>query len=188
MRAIFKPDDPKKLIVRDADVNEVSLINYFIGLTQDGGSVTAETRYDLNDKPAGILFTAKDKEETEKEDPVYVKVNPSKILNDGTIVSFILDVEHENVVPYSIDAKLWENLKLRLENLGLVDVDIVTVNSEESEESKINVDPRITAMNPTGRPVDTIFEVPAEFVRYVDRDTNKTNVYSQIFTVILREM
>ena len=190
MRAIFKPDEPTKLIVRDADVNEVSLIQYFMNTVKSGGTLTADTRFDLNDKPAGILFTATAKSEGgegtlgptipdkpcrpggDPEFSIYVVVNTDEIIQGDTYkVRYTLDEEYE---VRSMDVGVYEDLKLAL----MPNFDKITF-SFEGNTFEIEC-----IINPDYKNVGITYQIPEGLLGLRDIETSKENYYTGTFTFV----
>lgn len=175
MRAIFKPDDPTKLIIRDADTNEVSLIKYFMSIISNGGELLADTRFDLNDNPAGILFTAKPNDcHVDPDDPVYsiyvpVEFEESRLGRTYTI-KYSVDEGYEII---NLDIPQFELLKRSLAP-NCINASISFDNNTFEIQMKFDEDYKEEAIS---------YQVPEGLLNLRDIETGKENFYSGTFTI-----
>lgn len=177
MKALFKPADADKIIISGADVNEATLISQFINKCNDGLSLKAESRYDFNNEIDGLVIklVAKEPEKPEEEENKYLPFVDVFQRNDANRL-FKIDFEVDNDGEYYIfnyDRELFFKLKDELEALGVQDVEM---------DSKFD----IVGRNDTSGSIFGTIEIPAGLFRMINRDTGKTNIYSDAMVLELR--
>lgn len=175
MKAIFKPEDANKLIVRDADINEASLIINFLNKIKNGATLAAQATFNGNYETNGILFTV-------EEAPV-VPDTPSYIGTDVVVTNdplnlpvFKMDVKPSstNYTSYKVDSSVWETLKTVLEGLGLT-------------SPSITADGIITASNDTSAIIEATIVIPKGLFQYVSSLDSTVNNFNDNIVLTLGE-
>lgn len=166
MKAIFKPEDANKLIVRDADINEASLIINFLDKIKNGATLAAQATFNGNYETNGILFTIEDAPVV-PDVPSYIGTSVD-VVNDPLdlpVFKITVNPASPNYVSFKVDINAWETLKTTLEGLGL-------------ESPSIKVDGTITAANNSGEIITATIVIPKglfQFVSEVDSTVNNFN-------------
>lgn len=121
MRALFKPENGDVLLIKDADINESTLLHNFSEKIKNGASLEVEERNTgINDMVTGMVFTVK-----EAVDPSTI---PNNISITSTVINsklnlplFEIDIlpEDDNFIHFKVNECKWGVLKCTLESLGL---------------------------------------------------------------------
>lgn len=173
MKAIFKPEDANKLIVRDADINEASLIINFLDKIKKGATLEAQAIFNGNYETNGILFTI-----TEKSQPVevpgYLKINATITNDELNLPLFKITVTPAtpSYLSYKIDGSLWAPLKTTLEALGLTN-------------PSISSDGSIIANNETNIPISASIVIPKGLFQYLNVEDSTTNNFNDNLVITL---
>lgn len=173
MKAIFKPEDANKLIVRDADINEASLIINFLDKISKGATLETKACYNGNYEVNGILFSLAD-----VVDPVitpsYIEVAATVINDIANLPVFKIDVKATSgATSFKIDSTILDTVKATLEGLGLTDVSATT-------------DGVILANNPGDAPISASIVIPKGLFQFVTEDAN-TNNFNDNLVITLGE-
>ena len=175
MKAIFKPEDANKLIVRDADINEASLIINFLDKIKNGATLAAKATFNGNYETNGILFTV--------EEAPIIPDTPSYISTDVTVTNdslslpvFKIDIKPSstNYTSYKTDVTAWETLKTTLEGLGLNNPSITT-------------DGVIVAENESGLSINATIVIPKNLLQYVNAIDSTVNNFNDNIVLTLGE-
>lgn len=175
MKAIFKPEDANKLIVRDADINEASLIINFLDKIKNGATLEAQATFNGNYETNGILFSITDAPKS-TDTPVCIQTD-TIITNDSTnLPVFKIDVKPagSNYVSYKVDVTVWETFKVLLEGLGLTDVSVTPEGT-------------ILASNETGAAISASIVIPRGLFQYVSSIDSTTNNFNDNIVLTLGE-
>ena len=176
MRALFKPENPNVLIIRDADWNEASLLVRYLENIKGGANLEAKAAYNGNQEVNGIVFTITEKEKQPVDVETFIKIN-AKITNDSSnlpVFRIELTPESVNYNSFKIDENAWNNLKLVLNALGVTDLSITPSGD-------------IVGVNLSGIAVEGTITIPRGLLRYVDIVSSTTNNFSDSLVITLGE-
>lgn len=176
MKAIFKPEDARKLIVRDADINEASLITNFLGSIKKGASLEAQPAYNGNQEVNGIVFTVGAEPDTPVESTLYIPVEAS-ITNDLLnlpLLKIKITATDPSYTSFKVDEKLFESFKDVLTKLKLENVSITS-------------DGTIVAENNTEAPITAMVVIPRGLLQYVNSNDSSTLNFNDNATISLGE-
>lgn len=175
MKAIFKPEDANKIIVRDADINEASLIINFLDKIKNGATLEAQATFNGNYETNGILFSVADAPKS-TDTPICIPTEAIVTNDTLNMPVFKIDVKSTgaNYVCYKVDTTVWETFKVLLEGLGL---DNISVTSEGS----------ILADNETGSVISASIVIPRGLFQYVNSIDSTTNNFNDNIMLTLGE-
>lgn len=175
MKAIFKPENANKLIVRDADINEASLIINYLDKIKNGATLTAQATFNGNYEVNGILFNIEDAPVV-PDTPAYISTTVD-ITNDLlNLPVFKIDVKASgtNYTSFKTDAAIWDTLKTTLEGLGLASPSITS-------------DGVILADNQSGSIIEATIVLPKGLFQYVNAIDSTVNNFNDNIVLTLGE-
>lgn len=175
MKAIFKPEDPSKLIIRDADKNEASLIINFLNETKNGAPINTEAIYNGNYEVNGVIFKLDEIPEI-VETPTYIQISGEVTNSLEQLPLFkiqLLPTYSTNYMSYKIDYTKWDELRLVLEELGLKNPSIGTCG-------------QIVAKNDSGVLVDASIVIPQGLIQYINKNDSTTNNFNDGLVLSLK--
>lgn len=161
MKAIFKPEDANKLIVRDADTNEASLISNFLDKIKAGAPLEAQPVYNGNYEVNGLLFTVGAIPVTPVDVTTYipVKATVTNSLLDLPLFRIKLEPEGSEYTSFKVDESIAEIFKATLTKLKLINISILS-------------DGTIVAENPTESAIAATIVIPRGLFQYVNADNS----------------
>nr|DAW53749.1 MAG TPA: protein of unknown function (DUF4925) [Caudoviricetes sp.] len=174
MRALFKPEDGNVLLVRDADINESTLLRNFCNKVKNGAVIEVQERNTgVNDLLTGLVFTVTEAE-TPVDVPSYISIVSTVVNKTTELPLFSIDFKPENAnyLQFKVDISKWALLKYDLEALGLTNV---TLTSEGN----------IIASNDSLDIVRGVITVPKGLFQYVNKLDASVNNFSDITEIVL---
>lgn len=175
MKAIFKPEDPSKLIIRDADKNEASLIINFLNEIKNGAPINTEAIYNGNYEVNGIIFKL-DKAPEITEMPTYIQISGEVTNSLDKLPLFKIQLTptySTNYMSYKIDYTKWDELRLVLKELGLKNPSIGTCG-------------QIVAKNDSGVLVDASIVIPQGLIQYINKNDSTTDNFNDSLVLSLK--
>ena len=175
MKAIFKPEDPSKLIIRDADKNEASLIINFLNEIKNGAPINTEAIYNGNYEVNGVIFKLDEIPEI-VETPTYIQISGEVTNSLEQLPLFkiqLLPTYSTNYMSYKIDYTKWDKLRLVLEELGL-------------KNPSIGICGQIIAKNDSGVLVDASIVIPQGLIQYINKNDSTTNNFNDGLVLSLK--
>ena len=175
MKAIFKPEDANKLIVRDADINEASLIINYLNKIKNGATLSAQSTFNGNYEVNGILFTVEDAPVI-PDVPSYIGVKADAVNDLLNLPVFKINVKpvSTNYTSFKVDATVWETLKTTIEGLGL-------------ESPSITANGQIVAENNSDNIITATIVIPKGLFQYVSEIDSTVNNFSDNIVLTLGE-
>lgn len=179
MKAIFKPEDANKLIIRDADTNEASLIVNFLEKIKNGASLDTTAIFNGNYEINGILLSlgsVPTEEPVETDTNIQVKADVTNNLSDLPLFKIELKQAYgDSYMSYKVNYEKWDQVKTVLEGIGLQNVSITT-------------DGVITAENPGNMVVpSTQIVIPKGMLQYLNKCDSSTSNYNDTLVIDIKD-
>lgn len=174
MKAIFKPEDANKLIVRDADTNEASLITNFLDKIKLGAPLEAQPVYNGNYEINGVLLTVGDVPAEKPEVTIYLPVEATVTNDLINLPLFRIKVKalDTECTSFKVDEMLFDSFKALLEKLKLENISVLP-------------DGTITAENNTGTAISATIVIPRGLFQYVNASDSSTLNYNDNLAIDL---
>ena len=178
MKAIFKPEDASKLIVRDADINEASLIINFLDKIKKGAPLEAQATFNGNYETNGILFSLGEIPDTPEETPTYLKIEADVTNSQMDLPVFKIKLSPaynaDMYMSYKVDITVWDEFKNVLESIGLAN-------------PSITPDGVIVADNTTSVIISASIVIPRGLLQYINTVDSTTENFNDTLVVKLGE-
>lgn len=179
MKAIFKTEDANKLIIRDADSNEASLIISFLNKIKEGAPLDTTAIYNGNYEVNGLLLSLGSIEEpVEQETDTHIQIRAEVTNNKSDLPLFKIELKQaygDNYLAYKVDFEKWESVKTILEGLGLQNASITSdgvITAENTSEVTV--------------PAATIL-IPKGLIQYLNKVDSTTTNYNDDLVISIKD-